>query len=192
MDSECGLSSWNAGTLSMTENNWVPTGNPHCLQPECVLYWHNTDPLTAKFQITFPSPPFYMCSSYVFPWITNLKKSEWSCESDTIQGCSMKWLLCTCSFSTEMASFDFCIDISVTIFSRRPSWSRSGRFLFCGDSRAWWNLSIQDRTSFIFFSHCSHSSLVSWSNAFFKSKMYKYKIKNSHQQNSKIPLSWWT
>jgi hypothetical protein len=75
--------------------------------------------------------------------------------------------------------------------------------LFCGDSSAWWNLSIHDRTSFIFFSHCSHSSLVSWSNAFFKSKMYIYKIKNSfvhylhkwqnsHQKNSKSPFSRWT
>jgi hypothetical protein len=54
MDGESGLSSGNknAGILSITVNIWVPTGKPHCLQPECVLYRHNSVLLTAKFQIT--------------------------------------------------------------------------------------------------------------------------------------------
>jgi hypothetical protein len=51
----------NAGILSITVNTCVPTGKPHSLQPECVLYRHNSELLTAKFQITFPSHPLSFC-----------------------------------------------------------------------------------------------------------------------------------
>jgi hypothetical protein len=77
MDAEHGLSSWNkhAGTLSITVNTWLLTGKPHCLQSECVLYRHNSEPLTAKFRLHFhPLLFIFLCSSYVIPWITNLKK----------------------------------------------------------------------------------------------------------------------
>jgi hypothetical protein len=66
MDGESGLSSGNknAGILGITVNTWVPTGKPHCLQPECLIQTQFRT-ITAKFQITFPSHPLSLCVSHL-------------------------------------------------------------------------------------------------------------------------------
>lgn len=58
--------------------------------------------------------------------------------------------------------------MSLRCFSQRPNWSRNGFFLCCGDSSWAEVLSIHVRTSFNFRSHCSHSSAVSCSSAFYR------------------------
>lgn len=74
----------------------------------------------------------------------------------------------TCNFSTDKEIFVFWMCTSASIFSRRPCWSLSGFFLFCWDSSAVFDFSIQILTSLIFFSHCSHSSEVSCNNPCWK------------------------